>query len=102
MPPDYLSVSYDFDHTSGMARSIPGIAGNYGNDGKFHKSHQIHNQTKRSINKLCLGKLSCYKTVRIEFSVHSGFSSKPYYKKRKHGNTGNQHTKLSKSKSTHC
>ena len=73
---------------------FPGIARNAGthrNDGKFHKSHQILNQTKRNINKLCLGKISRYKTVRIKFSVDSGFSNKPYDKKRKHGNAGNQH-----------
>ena len=77
-----------------MARSIPRIAGNarnHGNDEKFHKSHQILNKTKRYINKLCLGKISRYKTVRIKFSVDSGFSNKPYDKKRKHRNAGNQH-----------
>ena len=39
---------------------FPGIAGNAGNHGngrKFHKSYQILNQTKRYINKLCLGKI---------------------------------------------
>ena len=75
----------------GRFPGIPGSAGNHGNDGKFHKSHQILNQTKRNINKLCLGKISRYKTVRIKFSVDSGFSNKPYDKKRKHGNAGNQH-----------
>ena len=38
---------------------FPGIAGNArnnGKDGKFHKSDQILDQTKRNINKLCLGK----------------------------------------------
>ena len=49
------------------------------------------NETKRYINKLYLGKVSRYKTVRIKFSVDSGFSNKPYDKKRKHGNAGNQH-----------
>ena len=73
---------------------FPGIAGhtgNHGNDGKFHKSHQILNQTKRYINKLCLGKISRYKTIRIKFSVDSGFWNKPYDRKRKHGSAGNQH-----------
>ena len=73
---------------------FPGIAGNAGNqwnDRKFHKSHQILNQTKRYINKLCLGKISRYKTVRIKFSMDSGFSNKPYDKVQKHGNAGNQH-----------
>ena len=69
---------------------FPGNAGNHGNDRKFVKSHQILYQTKRYINKLCLGKISCYKTVRIKFSVNSGFSNKPYDKKRKHRNTANQ------------
>ena len=55
---------------------FPGIAGNSGNnakDGKFHKSDQILDQTRRNINKLCLGKLSLRKTLRIKFSVDSGF-----------------------------
>ena len=47
------------------------------------------NQTKRCIDKLCLGKISRYKTVRIKFSVESGFSNKLYDKRRKHGNAGN-------------
>ena len=45
---------------------FPGIAGNTGNcgnNGKFHKSHQIFNQIKRNINKLCLGKISRQKAV---------------------------------------
>ena len=73
---------------------FPGItwnAGNHANDGKLHKSHQKRNKTKRYINKLCLGKISLYKTVRIKFSMDSGFSNKPYDKKRKHGNAGSQH-----------
>ena len=81
-------------HKSGRPGRFPGIAGNaenHGNHGKFHKSYQILNQTKRYINKLCLEKISRYKTVRIKFSVDSGFSNKPYDKKRKHGNAGNQH-----------
>ena len=69
----------------------PRNAGNHGNDRKFHKSYQILNQTKRYINKLCLGKISLFKTVRIKFSVDSRFWNKPYDKKQKHGNTGNQH-----------
>ena len=47
------------------------------------------NQTKRCIDKLCLGKISRYKTVRIKFSVESGFSNKLYDKRRKHRNAGN-------------
>ena len=74
----------------GRLPGIAGNAGNQGNDGKFHKSHEILNQTKRYISKLCLGKISRYKTVRIKFSVDSGFSNKPYDKKRKHGNARNQ------------
>ena len=69
----------------------PRNAGNHGNDRKFHKSYQILNQTKRYINKLCLGKISHFKTVRIKFSMDSGFSNKPYDKNWKHGNAGNQH-----------
>ena len=55
-----------------------GNAGNHGNDEKFYKSHQILNQTKRYINKLCLGKISRYKSIRVKFSADSGFSNKPY------------------------
>ena len=69
---------------------IAGNAGNHGNDEKFYKSHQIFNQIKRYINKSCLGKISRYKTVRITFSLDCGFSNKPYDKKRKHRNAGNQ------------
>ena len=87
-----MNFLYQFSLKGFIPRPIrfPGIAGNHGNDGKFYKSHQILNQTKRYINKLCLGKISCYKTVRIKFSVDSGFSNKPYDEKRKHGNAGNQ------------
>ena len=55
---------------------FPGIGGNprnNGKDGKFHKSDQILDQTKRNINKLCLGKISLRKTLRIKFPVDSGF-----------------------------
>ena len=76
---------------SGQFLGIARNARNHGNDRKFHKSHQILNQTKRYINKLYLGKISRYKTVTIKFSVDSGFSNKVYDKKRKHGNAGNQH-----------
>ena len=75
----------------GQFLGIDRNARNHGNDRKFHKSHQILNQTKRYINKLYLGKISRYKTVRIKFSADSGFSNKVYDKKRKHGNAGNQH-----------
>ena len=51
---------------------IAGNAENNGKDGKFHKSDQILDQTKRSIKK-CLGKISLRKTLRIKFSVDSGF-----------------------------
>ena len=74
------------------ARSFPGIARNAGthrNDRKFHKSHKLLNQTKRNINKLCLGKISHHKTVRIKFSLDSGFSNELYSKKWKLGNAGN-------------
>ena len=60
---------------------FPGIAGTHENDRKFNKCDGILNQTKRNINKLCLGKISCHKTVRIKFSVDSGFSNELYGKK---------------------
>ena len=57
---------------------------------KSRKSDQTLNQTKRDINKLCLGKISLQKTVRMKLSVDSGFSIVFYGKKRKPGNAGNQ------------
>ena len=81
------------DKSDTEIESIAGNAGNAGNhrkDVKFHKSGQILNQTKRNINKLCLGKVSLQKTLRIKVSVDSGFSNELYGKKRKPGNAGNQ------------
>ena len=57
----------------GRFSGIAGNAGNNGKDGKYHKSDQILDQTKRNINKLCLGKILLRKTLRIKFSVDSGF-----------------------------
>ena len=77
---------------SGPGR-LPGIAGNAGNHGnnrKIHESDQTLNQTKRDINKLCLGKISLQKTVRMKLFVDSGFSNVFYGKKQKPGNAGNQ------------
>ena len=68
---------------------FPGIAGNHGKDGKFHKGDQKLNQTKRH-NKLCLGKILLQKALRIKISVYSAFSNELYGKKRKPGNAGNQ------------
>ena len=48
---------------------------NQENDAKFHKSHQILNQYKRNITKLCFGKISGQKTVKIKLSVDSGLSN---------------------------
>ena len=62
-----------FGLRSGQFPTIAGNAGNNGKDGKFHKSDQILDQTKRNINKLCLGKISLRKTLRMKFSVGSGF-----------------------------
>ena len=72
---------------------FPGIAENarnHGNNERFHKSDQTLNQTKRNINKLCLGKISLQKAARMKLSVDSGFSNVFYGKKRKPRNTGNQ------------
>ena len=77
--------------TSWRPGRFPGIARNAGthrNDGKFHKSHQILNQTKRNINKLWLGKISPHKIVRTKFFVDSGFRISS--KKRKPGNAESQ------------
>ena len=68
---------------------FPGIAGNHGNDRKFHESHQILNQIQKN-NKLCLTKISHQKAVRIKFSVDSLFSKMFYGKKRKPRNARNQ------------
>ena len=46
-------------------------------------SDQTLNQTKTDINKLCLGKISLQKTVRMKLSVDFGFSNVFYGKKRK-------------------
>ena len=54
---------------------FPGNAGNHENTRKFHESDQTLYQTKRDINKLCLGKISRRKRVRIKLSVDSGFSN---------------------------
>ena len=40
----------------------------------------LHKQTKRNINKLCLGNFSCHKTVRIKCSMDSRFSNELYSK----------------------
>ena len=48
----------------GMARNSE----NHGKDEKLYKSDQMLKQTKRNINKLCLGKISLQKTLRIKFS----------------------------------
>ena len=57
-----------------------GNTGNHGKDGKVHKSDQTLNQTKRNINKSCLGEISFEKALKIKFSVDSGFSNKLYGK----------------------
>ena len=62
-----------FELRPGRFLGIAGNAGNNGKDGKFHKSDQILDQTKRNINKLRLGKISLRKTLRIKFSLDSGF-----------------------------
>ena len=67
-----------------------GNAGNNGNNRKINKSDQALNQTKRDINKLCLGKISLQKTVRMKLSKDSGFLNMFYGKKRKPGNVDNQ------------
>ena len=74
----------------GRFPGIAGNAGNHGNDGKFHESHKILNQIWRNINKLCLGKISRQKDVRMKFSVDSAFSNMFYGKNQKPGNAGNQ------------
>ena len=72
-----------------MARNA-GNAGNHRKDEKFYKSDQLLNQPKRNINRLCLGKISLQTTLRIKFSIDSGFSNELYDKKQKPRNTGNQ------------
>ena len=72
---------------------FPGItrnAGNYGHDGKFHKSRQCLTRQKETLINYVLAKISRHKTVRIKFSVDSEFSNMLYGKKRKPGIAGNQ------------
>ena len=83
-----ISFTNNFHPLTGHVDS-PRNAGNHGNIRKFHKSDQTLYQTKRDINKLCLGKISLQKTVRMKLSVVSGFSNMLYGKKRKPGNAGN-------------
>ena len=52
---------------------IAGNAGNNGKDKKFHKSDQILDQTKRNINKLCLGKISLRKTIKSKNKIFREF-----------------------------
>ena len=65
-------------------------AGNHRNDRKFRKSHQLLNQTKRDITRLCLRKVSCQMVVRIKFPVNSAFLNLLYGTKRKPQNAGKQ------------
>ena len=74
----------------GRFSGIVGNAENHGKDGKFHKSDQILKQTKRNINKLCLGKIPFQKTLKIKFSLDYEFLNELHGKKQKPGNTGNQ------------
>ena len=76
-----------------MARSIPRNRRKRQKSRKYrkmYKSVQTLNQTTRDINKLCLGKISFQKTVRLKFSLDSEFLNVLYGKKRKPENTGNQ------------
>ena len=86
----HMIIKKETSFKPGRFHGITGNAGNHGKDWKLHKSNQILNQTKRNINKLCLGKISLEKTLRIKFSVDSRFSNEFYGKKRKPGNAGNQ------------
>ena len=80
-----------FVHIPGRFPGTARNAGNHGKDGKFCKNGQILNQTKTIIDKLCLGKISLQKPVRIKLSVDSRFSNELYGQKRKPENAGNQH-----------
>ena len=82
-----------FDWSSRGPGQFPGITRNtrnHRNYRKFYKSDQTLNQTIRDINKLCLGKISLQKTVRMKLSVDSRFLNVFYGKKQKPGNAGNQ------------
>ena len=85
-----IKLLIKLDQQPGRFPATAGNARNHGNNRKFHKGDQTLNQTKRDIEKLCLGKISLQKTVRMKLSVDSGFSNVFYGKKRKPGNTGNQ------------
>ena len=73
-----------------------GNAGNHGNNGKFHKSDQTLSQTKRDINKLCLGKISLQKTIKMKLSIDSGFSNVFYMVKNENPEMPEINIKLSK------
>ena len=60
----------------------------------FRKVTKYLTKLKKNINKLCLVKISRHKTVRIKFSVDSGFSNELYGQKRKSRNARNQQKAL--------
>ena len=69
---------------------FPGIAEKAGNRRNVGKVTKYLTKLKLTLKKLCLGKISGQKTVRIKFSVCSAFSNMFYGKNRKHGNARNQ------------
>ena len=56
----------------------------------FIKVTKYLTKLNENINKLCMGKISLEKTLRIKFSVDFRFSNELYGKKRKPGNAGNE------------
>ena len=70
-----IKLLIKLDQQPGRFPATAGNARNHGNNRKFHKGDQTLNQTKRDIEKLCLGKISLQKTVRMKLSVDSGFSN---------------------------
>ena len=80
---------------------FPGIAGNTGNHGKFHKNDQMLNQTKRNTNKLCLRNISRNETVKPKFSVDPGFRMSSMVK-NENPEMPEINRKLPKLKSTQC
>ena len=71
--PELIKKQESSQNWPGWLPRIVGNAENSRKDRKFHKSDQTLNQTKTNINKLCLGKVSLQKTVRIKFSIDSRF-----------------------------
>ena len=85
----------------GRFPGIVGNAGNHGNDRKYHKSHQMLNQTKRNINELCSEKNLTSRHSKNK--IFRGFRfSNMLYDKKENPEKPRINRKLAKSKSNQC